>query len=166
VLFGSLIAVTPADAALACGVACVVLAAGLVWRRPVVLWAADESAARALGIRPGPIRLGLMIALALSIIAGVRLTGIVLTTGLFVLPGAAALRLTSRLVPALSLSTAAALLGVVGGFAVALVVDWPIGPSVVLVLASFFAAAEIARSAGAGRSARRTEAHAESQPAG
>jgi zinc transport system permease protein len=89
----------------------------------------------------------LMVLLALVIVVGMRLVGVVLISALLVLPGATALHLTRRLLPAFVLSWVAAVTGVLGGLVFSFEFDalrLPSGPCIVLVLVLLFALAALA----------------------
>lgn len=140
-LFGSILSVGPADAAAAWVVALLIGAAVFLYRRPLIFWAFDEPAAEACGVNPLRTRLILMVLLGVAIVAAMKLAGVLLATALLVMPGAIALRLSSRLAAVFTLSMAAGLVGVIGGLVLSLEADWPPGPSVVVVLVGLMLAA-------------------------
>ncbi|MEO1128667.1 MAG: metal ABC transporter permease, partial [Planctomycetota bacterium] len=133
VLFGSIVAVGIWDARLA-WLVCFGAIAVLWWsRRRVLFWAFDERSAVAFGVDARRTAVFMMIVLGVVIVVGMRLAGVVLATALLVLPGATALRLTSRLGPAFALSVIAALLGVLAGMVLTFETNWPPGPCIVVV---------------------------------
>lgn len=138
-LFGSLLEVGRPDAIAACIVGAGLLGALWVLRRPMLFWAFDEQAARASGVRVGLMRSALMAMLAVSIVVSMKLAGAVLATALPVLPGAIALRLSSRMGPVMAISMGSALVGVLAGFIVSFETDWPTGSCLVGVLVVMFA---------------------------
>lgn len=142
-LFGSIMSVSWIDAAIASGVTLATLIVLFVVRRPLLLWAFDPGMASACGVRAGLMELVLMTLLALATVTTMKLAGVVLATALLVLPGATALRLTVRSTSVLALSLAAAMVGVLGGLVLSFELNWPPGPSVVLVLTSEFALAAL-----------------------
>jgi ABC-type Mn2+/Zn2+ transport system permease subunit len=142
-LFGSILAVGPADALAAWIVAASIGAFALLFRRPLLFWAFDEPAAEAFGVPTGRARLLLMAMLGVAIVAAMKLAGVLLATALLILPGAIALRLSSRLAPVFILAPAAALLGVLGGLTLSFETDWPPGPSVVVVLVAMMLASAL-----------------------
>lgn len=151
-LFGSILAVSWVDAAVAGLVAAAVVGALWWFRRPLVFWAFDPVVAAAMGVREGRMNLVLMTLLALATVTTMKLAGVVLATALLVLPGAAALRISARSRAVVGLSLAVATAGVLGGIVLSFELDWPTGPSIVLVLTALFVLAAIAgrrvRSAG------------------
>jgi zinc transport system permease protein len=85
----------------------------------------------------------LLVLLALAIVVTMRLAGVVLATALLVLPGATALRCSARLWPVVGLAVAAGLAGAVGGIVASFELDWPPGPSIVLVQVGLFGAVRV-----------------------
>jgi len=110
-------------------------------RRPLLFWATDEQTARAFGVPVGLVRGGLMVVLGLVVVTSMKVAGVVLASALLVLPGATALRLSSRLWSVVGWSLVVGAAGVLAGFVVAFEADWPVGPSIVLVQVVLFAGA-------------------------
>lgn len=140
VLFGQILAVGKGEAALAGAVALLVLGAAWWFRRPLLFWAFDEPGAAAFGVPGLRMRLLLMILLALATVTAMKLVGVVLATALLVLPGAAALRLSTRTRPVVVLACAVGLFGLVAGVLTSLQLDLPTGACIVLVLTAVFGA--------------------------
>lgn len=142
ILFGSIVTVGWQEAAIAWGVAAVILVA-LWWvRRPLMFWAFDEAAAPAFGVRGQAVKYLLVVLLTLAIVTAMKLAGVVLATALLVLPGAAALRVSDRLARVLAAAAAAGLAGVLGGLVLAFEAQsLPPGACIVGVLVLVFAAA-------------------------
>ena len=88
----------------------------------------------------------LMALLALATVVSMRLVGVVPATALLVLPGATALRLTRRWVPAILLSIGVSVLGVIGGIVASFELDLLPGSSIVLVMTVLFAVAPLVSS--------------------
>jgi len=123
------------------GVSPGILALATWFRRPVVAWAFDESAAEAMGVPVGAVRTLVLILVTLAIVLAMKLVGVVLATALLVLPGATALALSDRWRAVLTLSMLVGLLGAASGIVISFEADWPSGASVVLALVAFYAAA-------------------------
>lgn len=137
--FGSnILAITRGDVRGAWIVAIVVACVFVLVRRGLVFWAFDEHAARGFGVRTHRYKLLLLVMLALAVVTALKLAGVVLATALLILPGATALRVTSRLVPAFALSLGVSVLGLVGGLLVSLQFNLQAGPGVIGVLAVLF----------------------------
>ncbi len=146
-LFGSINDVTWRDAWVATGAAACTLAALWLARRPLVFWAFDPHVAQAVGVRGGAIKFFLMTVLALATVVTMKLAGVVLATALLVLPGAAALRISTRWSPVLILALVFGVLGILGGLVLSFEFDWLPGASIVLVLTLAYGATRAARAA-------------------
>jgi zinc transport system permease protein len=154
VLFGSILAVDEQGAWTACIVAVGSLASLWWFRRPMLSWAFDESAAAASGVPARAMRVLLVVLLTAAIVTGMKLVGVVLATALLVLPGATALLLSDRLWPVFVASGLCGLIGVAGGLVLSFELDWPSGPSIVAVLTALYAMARTSRSVSVWRSGR------------
>lgn len=141
ILFGSITSASREEIVLAWLAAGLVLGAAWWTRRATLFWAFDEESARAFGVRTTLVRNSLMVLLALAVVTAMKLAGVVLATALLVLPGAAALKLSDRLWPAVLISCGVGLAGLAGGLVLSIEANWPPGPSVVLVMTAVFAAA-------------------------
>jgi ABC-type Mn2+/Zn2+ transport system permease subunit len=143
VLFGAILAVDVTGLAVAALAALLVLGV-LAWhRRGLMFWTVDEAAAPAFGLRVDRLRFIVMLLLTLAVVVSMKLAGVVLSTALLVLPGAAALLITNRWRVALALATMFSVLGVLIGLVLAFEIDWPPGPSIVLVLSVVYALARL-----------------------
>jgi zinc transport system permease protein len=143
ILFGSVSSATWTDAATAAIAVAAIALALFILRRPLIFYVFDEPAARAFGVRIALVRGALMVLLAITVVLSMRIAGVVLASAVLVLPGAIALRLSAQLSRVIALSIVAGLVGVVGGFTLALAADRPIGACVVLVLVAMFLLAAI-----------------------
>ncbi|MEC9373658.1 MAG: metal ABC transporter permease [Planctomycetota bacterium] len=140
VLFGSLLAVTRADAGLAWGVGLMVAAVMAVWRRPLLFWAFDEPGAEAFGVSVGAMKTLLMALLAVTIVVSMKWAGVVLATALLILPGATALRLSRRMGLVFVISMVVSVVGMGAGLWGAFAWELPPGACVVGALLVMFAA--------------------------
>jgi ABC-type Mn2+/Zn2+ transport system permease subunit len=153
-LFGSLLGVTNLDAAASLGVTLISCAALWLARRPLLHWAFDPLSASSLGVSGQGMSLLLMTLLSLATVTTMKLAGVVLTTAMLVLPGAAALKLSSRWRSVLVLAVVIGLAGVLAGLTLSYEFDLAPGASIVLTLAGLFALAWGAETIkGAGRGA-------------
>ncbi|MGP1309902.1 MAG: metal ABC transporter permease [Phycisphaerales bacterium] len=140
-LFGSILAVSWADAALAWAGAAVTL--GVLWcaRRRALFWAFDEPGAEASGVRTGAVRVAALALLAVAIVTAMKLAGVVLATAMLVLPGAVALQVSRRLRSVFVIAAVVALAGLGAGLTLSFETDLPPGASIVAVLTLAFAIA-------------------------
>jgi zinc transport system permease protein len=141
VLFGSVHLAGPMGAWLSFGVAVVVIAALLWCRRPMLAYVFDETAARAAGVSVHAMRGLLMVLLAMVVVVGMKLVGVVLISALLVLPGAIAAQLTRRLLSTVVIAWCTAIIGIVGGLILSFELELLSGPCIVLVLVAQFAVA-------------------------
>jgi len=138
-LFGSLTNVGPVDAAVAGAILLITVFLALRHGRALLFWAFDERAACAFGAPTGAAQVGLMIALAATIVASMKLVGIILATALLVLPGAGALRLSQKLPAVLAIALLSAFVALAAGLAAAAALGIPVGGAVVLALTLCYA---------------------------
>ena len=143
ILFGSILDVGWADAAIAWVVLVATLITLISQRRALVFWLFDEPAAEAFGVRVAPMRYLLLALLGVATVTAMKLAGAVLATAVLVIPGAAALRLSERLGTVVLLAGTVGLVGMVGGMVVSFEMDWPPGACVVLVLAAQYLGASV-----------------------
>jgi len=143
-LFGAILTVSPADAGVIVGLGLVILVAvALCWRAlfAVVL---DEAAARVAGLPVAGLSLGLAALAALTVVASMRVVGVLLVAALMVLPVGTAQRFARSFRMTLVLSSAAGAFAVVLGLTASRV--WGVAPggAIVLVAAGSFAVASLA----------------------
>lgn len=138
-LFGDILTVTAADLGLIWGGAALVLAL-LAWRWSALLTATlGPDLAIAAGIQPKREQLVLNLALALTVAVALKAVGGLLITALLVMPAAAA-RPWSRGPEGMALrATLAAVTAVLAGLGLALALDLPAGPAIVVAAAAIFA---------------------------
>lgn len=143
VLFGSITTIGWSDLWL--GTALGVLALSLlVWKRHAVLfWMFDESSAEAFGVPTAPVRSLVLAVLAVVVVITMKLAGVVLATAVLVLPGAAALRLSSRLGTVLVLSISLGLVCALAGLVAAFELDVQPGPTIVLAMVACYVVARL-----------------------
>lgn len=143
-LFGSILTVDRSDAVTITALgAVIVIALALGWRAlfSIVL---DEEAARVAGLPVNFLNLGLAALTAVTIVAGMRIVGVLLVAALMVLPVGAAQRLTrsfgATLLVASGIGAASAVLGLAAAR------QWALAPggTIVLVAAGAFALAAVA----------------------
>jgi ABC-type Mn2+/Zn2+ transport system permease subunit len=115
--------------------------------RPLLFVSFDEEIARAYGQRVDGLNALLLILVALTVVIGVRLVGVLLIQALLVIPAASAALWTANYRSQLALSTAfGATCGAVG-LALSYQFDIAAGGSIVLVATAVFAVSAVAGSA-------------------
>lgn len=139
-LFGNVLAVSPADiwSMLAIG-ALVLLALWLLNRRWVIL-SFDPIYASAVGLPVGALHYGLIVLMSLVIVISMKVVGVVLVLAMLVTPPATARLLTQRLHTMMWLSALLGSLAAVGGLYASYYLNIASGAAIVLVsIALFFA---------------------------
>jgi zinc transport system permease protein len=143
-LFGSILTVDGRDVLTIAVLGGVILVAVAVCWRALFSIVLDEEAARVAGLPVDGLNLGLAALTAVTIVAGMRIVGILLVAALMVLPVGAAQRLTrsfgATLVVASGIGAASAVVGLVAAR------QWALAPggTIVLVSAAVFALVAIA----------------------
>lgn len=115
----------------------IIVAAG----RTFTLWAFDQTHARTLGFSLVTVRVLLLLALALVVVAGVQAVGVILVVALLITPGATAYLLTHRFKRMLILSPLIAWIASVVGILLSFYLDVSTAGTIVSVLSSMFACA-------------------------
>lgn len=144
ILFGNILYVTKSDAWFAIAVSAALLLVLAVLLKEIVFYAFDEPVSAVFGVPAGIIHYGVLVALALLIVLGMKLAGLILVNALLVIPGATATLLSRRMSVVLLVSLIVGQIGMIGGYLLSFEVlggQLPTGPFIVLVLSVQFAAA-------------------------
>lgn len=141
ILFGNVLGVTGRDLAETAAIAGVTLALVLAKRRDLLLYCFDPHHARAIGLPVALLHYGLLIVLALTIVASLKAVGIILVIAMLVAPGATALLLTDRFERMLAIAVAVAVGSSALGTIVSFHIDGATGACIVLTQAAVFVAA-------------------------
>ncbi|MER7762978.1 metal ABC transporter permease [Streptomyces sp. NPDC097619] len=151
-LWGSILAVGTADI-LVVGALAVLVPALFLWkRRDLALLLHDRELALASGVPVGRLTLILLVLVAVAVAGAIKLTGALLVDALTLLPALAARRLGSSLA---SITLWAVGIGVAvnaTGFLIALALDWPPGPVLVLTAGAVVLAVHLLPDRGSRRS--------------
>ena len=137
-MFGSILSVDPADVWLAAGLAALVVFVFIACHNRLFLVTYDEVFARAAGINISFYHFLVSLLTALTVVAGMRMVGTLLISGLIIFPAVTARRLTSSYKGMVVTAAAVSLVGCGLGMALSLASDWPAGASVVAVNIIFF----------------------------
>ena len=141
ILFGNVLGVTARDLIETAIVAGGTLAIVLVKRRDLLLYCFDPNHARSIGLPVRVLHYGLLVLLALTIVASLKAVGIILVIAMLIGPGATAYLLTDSFERMLVIATAVALASAFIGTVVSFHIDGPTGAGIVLTQALIFAAA-------------------------
>ncbi|WFE53142.1 metal ABC transporter permease [Micromonospora sp. WMMD1155] len=132
-LWGSILATREIDLIILGALTVVVHVLFWRWRRQLALLLFDREVALCSGVAAGPLLLALLVVVAVSIGASIRLTGALLVDALTILPALGARNLGRSLRSMVLWAVALGVVGNTAGFAVALLIDQPPGPVLVLV---------------------------------
>jgi zinc transport system permease protein len=131
-LFGDILAVTRGDlAAIAIGGALALVLLILLWR-PLLAITVHEELARVEGVPVLPVRLGLMLLIALVIASAMQVVGVLLITALMIIPAATARRFARTPEQMALFGAGFGVLAVLGGIWGSFTYDTPTGPSIVV----------------------------------
>ena len=138
ILYGNVLGVDTQDLIEMGVIAGVTLLVILVKRRDFLLYCFDPSHARVVGLPVRTLHYGLLVLLSLTIVAALKVVGIILAVAMLVAPGAIAYLLTDRLERMLMIATVVASGSCVAGVLVSYHIDGATGPCIVLIQASIF----------------------------
>lgn len=141
ILFGNILGVTGPDLVGLAVIAALVVGVLAAFHKELELTSVDPLGARAMGLRADRTRMGLLVLLAPTVVAGIQAVGVVLVAGLLVTPAAAASLLTRRLVPMMALSVAIAVAATAIGLVLSFHLGGSSGAAIVLSASALFALA-------------------------
>lgn len=139
-LFGNILAIRPADLAVISALSAVILAFLAYNHKGITLMALDMDTAYMAGIRVDLLHVTFYIILAVAVVLGLKILGIVLVSALLIIPASTA-KLVSKsfkglIVQSIVFSEVIVILGIALSYAL----DSPTGPMIVLVGAGVFVA--------------------------
>ena len=137
-LFGSILAVRPADVWILAGLAAVSLGILAAFFKEFVYLGVDEEAARAAGVPTQALSYLLLTVLAVTIVASMKLVGSVLVSAFLVIPAATGQAVAGSVRGMLAVAIGSALASVVGGLWLSWLWNLPSGASIVLLSAALF----------------------------
>jgi manganese/iron transport system permease protein len=141
ILFGNVLGVTTRDLIETAIVAGGTLLIVLVKWRDLLLYCFDPNHARSIGLPVRVLHYGLLVLLALTIVASLKAVGIILVIAMLIGPGATAYLLTDSFARMLVIATAVALTSAFLGTLVSYHIDGATGACIVLIQTLFFLAA-------------------------
>lgn len=137
-LFGDILAVSGADLWAIYGLGAVVLALLIVLWRPLLAVTVHEEVARVEGVPVRAVGIGFMILMAATVALAMKVVGILLVTGLLIVPAAAARRFARAPETMAVLAAAAGALAVLAGLGGAVTFDLPAGPAIIVAALLLF----------------------------
>jgi len=137
-LFGNILGVSWNDVINTMVIATIVVLVIILLFKELQFYTFDPLGAQAAGLPVNLLNFGLMILIALTIVASLKVVGVILVLALLVTPGATAYLLVQRLHQMMLLGSAISVISSVSGMYLSYYFNLPSGPAVVLVSASFF----------------------------
>lgn len=137
-LFGSILGISNTDIVILAVATAAILAGIALSFRSLVLLSLNEDAARVAGIRANATTLALYCALAIAMVLGAKMLGIILVSALLIIPAATARVLAGSLKQFVALAIIVAEIAVLTGIFLSYVGDLPPGSAIVLAAAVFF----------------------------
>ena len=132
-LFGNILTITRGDLLLLCCISALLAVFFLLFRRPIVYVAFDREFARSQGIRVQLLEYVLMMFIALTIVACLRMVGIMLVISLLTIPQMTANLFSQRFGGIILLSIAIGYLSCLGGLYLSFRMNIPSGASIIFI---------------------------------
>lgn len=145
-LFGSILGISQLDILILSLASVIILSAIALAFRPLILVSVNEDSARVAGIRTEATTLCLYFALAVAMVLGAKMLGIILVSALLITPAATARLVARSLRQYVGLAIIYALLAVIFGLFLSYFGDMPTGATIVLTAAALFIITALFRS--------------------
>jgi len=137
-LFGNILGVSWNDVISTVVIAAIVVIVIVLIFKELQFYTFDPVGAQAAGLPVNLLNFGLMILIALTIVASLKVVGVILVLALLVTPGATAYLLVTRLHQMMILGAVMSVISSISGMYLSYYFNLPSGPAVVLVSAGFF----------------------------
>jgi zinc transport system permease protein len=142
-LFGSILAIGNEEAYTAVVMAVITILILMAIVKDMLLITFNEELAIVNGIPVRLIKSVFLISMAIAIVIGIKIVGVILISALLVIPGASAKLLTQRFYKMLSISSIIAVASVISGLIISYAFDLAPGGTIVILLSLFFTVAFI-----------------------
>jgi manganese/iron transport system permease protein len=137
-LFGNILSVTPSEVRDIAIIAIVVLLIVTLLFKELLFYTFDPLGAQAVGLPTNLLNFGLMLLIALTIVASLKAVGVVLVLSLLITPGATAYLLVKRLHQVMILGAIIGIISSITGMYLSYFYNLPSGPAIVLVVSGLF----------------------------
>jgi len=138
ILFGDILGVSSTDLWIIAGVTVLVIAAVALFYKELLVTSFDPGHAVAIGLSPELVRYGLLILLALTVVAAIQAVGVVMVIALLVTPAATASLLARQLPRIMLLGAVFAVISAVVGLYASYYANVASGAAIVLTLTVLF----------------------------
>jgi zinc transport system permease protein len=132
-LFGDILAIAPAEVGLSAGLALMVLLAIVFYYHQLVFMTFDRETASVSGVGVKKLDRLLIVLTAVIIVLGIRIVGLLLVTGLTIIPAASALQLGRNFRSTLVLSSLFSLISIAGGIVLAYIFNLPSSAAIIFL---------------------------------
>jgi manganese/iron transport system permease protein len=140
-LFGNILSVTPTEVVETSVIAVVVLGAVYWLYKELLFYTFDPSGAAAAGLPTQVLNFGLMVLIALTVVASMKSVGVILVLALLITPSATAYLLVPRLHQVMLVGAGIGIFASICGLYLSYYLNLPSGPGIVLVAATLFSLA-------------------------
>lgn len=137
-LFGNILGVTSSEVLDTAVIAAIVLLVVVLLYKELLFYTFDPLGAQAAGLPVNLLNFGLMLLIALTIVASMKAVGVILVLALLITPGATAYLLVKRLHQVMLLGAAIGIIASITGMYLSYLYNLPSGPAIVLVASSLF----------------------------
>ncbi|MEG4395508.1 metal ABC transporter permease [Microcoleus sp. BROC3] len=137
-LFGNILGVTAEDAIDTAVIVAVVLLVVVVFYKELLFYTFDPLGAQATGLPVNLLNFGLMVLIALTIVASLKAVGVVLVLSLLITPASTAYLLVTRLHQVMILGAIIGVISSISGMYLSYFYNLPSGPAIVLVASGLF----------------------------
>ncbi|MGF2035867.1 MAG: metal ABC transporter permease [Nostoc sp. CmiVER01] len=137
-LFGNILGVTIDEVRDTAIIATIVLIVVLLLYKELLFYTFDPLGAQAAGLPVNRLNFGLMVLIALTIVASMKAVGVILVLSLLITPGATAYLLVKRLNQVMILGAVIGVISSISGMYLSYFYNLPSGPAIVLVVSGFF----------------------------
>jgi manganese/iron transport system permease protein len=137
-LFGNILAVSPSEVWQTALISALVLVVVVLLYKELLFYTFDPLGAQAAGLPTNLLNFGLMVLIALTIVASMKSVGVILVLSLLITPGATAYLLVKRLHQVMFLGAGIGIVSSISGMYLSYFFNLPSGPAIVLVVSGFF----------------------------
>ncbi|MCC5654464.1 metal ABC transporter permease [Nostoc sp. XA013] len=137
-LFGNILGVTIDEVRDTAIIATIVLIVVVLLYKELLFYTFDPLGAQAAGLPIHRLNFGLMVLIALTIVASMKAVGVILVLALLITPGATAYLLVKRLNHVMILGAVIGVVSSISGMYLSYFYNLPSGPAIVLVVSGFF----------------------------
>lgn len=137
-LFGNILGVTPQDAIDTGLIVALVLLVVVFFYKELLFYTFDPLGAQATGLPVNLLNFGLMVLIALTIVASLKAVGVVLVLSLLITPASTAYLLVTRLHQVMILGAIIGVISSISGMYLSYFYNLPSGPAIVLVASGLF----------------------------